>query len=389
MGILDQIVGNAGNTGQPRRGLLGAVGGAQGLLQNPATMDLGLALLANSGYQSRRRGFGEILGTSMLQSRQMAAEAAQQKLREQYMQAQIQAMQQKPEAAARSPFAAIDPSKYSPESIVEFQKSGNYGSLVPTSAPSGGSDPREIAIARALNDPTTPEPVKNDLRKLMDRMYREPAPPREPEPRIVNVPGRGLIAIPPGGGDPQFLPGTAPPPATVPVPMPSATERTAANYSERMIAAEGRIGEFVPSIIDYSAGMNMLAGGSLRGALANRAMTPAGRQYFQAASDWVRAKLRKESGAVIGEDEMAAEIKTYFPLPGDDAVTVENKKISRQQAMAGMQGEAGRATQPPPPGRGAPENAPAPGGPQLAEGTVISNAQGKELVLRNGQWVPR
>jgi hypothetical protein len=92
MGILDQIVGNAGNTGQPRRGLLGAVGGAQGLLQNPATMDLGLALLANSGYSSRRRGFGEILGTSMLQSRQMAAEAAQQKLREQYMQAQIQAM---------------------------------------------------------------------------------------------------------------------------------------------------------------------------------------------------------------------------------------------------------------------------------------------------------
>jgi hypothetical protein len=139
MGILDQIVGNAGNTGQPRRGLLGAVGGAQGLLQNPATMDLGLALLANSGYSSRRRGFGEILGTSMLQSRQMAAEAAQQKLREQYMQAQIQAMQQKPEAAARSPFAAIDPSKYSPESIVKFQQSGNYGDLVPTSVPTADS----------------------------------------------------------------------------------------------------------------------------------------------------------------------------------------------------------------------------------------------------------
>lgn len=142
MGILDQIVGNAGNTGQPRRGLLGAVGGAQGLLQNPATMDLGLALLANSGYQSRRRGFGEILGASMLQSRQMAAEAAQQKLREQYMQAQIQAMQQKPEAAARSPFAAIDPSKYSPESIVKFQQSGNYGDLVPTSVPTADSGPK-------------------------------------------------------------------------------------------------------------------------------------------------------------------------------------------------------------------------------------------------------
>jgi hypothetical protein len=109
MGILDQIVGNAGNTGQPRRGLLGAVGGAQGLLQNPATMDLGLALLANSGYQSRRRGFGEILGTSMLQSRQMAAEAAQQKLREQYMQAQIQAMQEKRQPAAEDNEIVIGP----------------------------------------------------------------------------------------------------------------------------------------------------------------------------------------------------------------------------------------------------------------------------------------
>jgi hypothetical protein len=109
MGILDQIVGNAGNTGQPRRGLLGAVGGAQGLLQNPATMDLGLALLANSGYQSRRRGFGEILGTSMLQSRQMAAEAAQQKLREHYMQAQIQAMQEKRPPAAEENEIVVGP----------------------------------------------------------------------------------------------------------------------------------------------------------------------------------------------------------------------------------------------------------------------------------------
>ena len=125
MGILDQIVGNAGNTGQPRRGLLGAVGGAQGLLQNPATMDLGLALLANSGYQSRRRGFGEILGTSMLQSRQMAAEAAQQKLREQYMQAQIQSMQEKRQPAAEENQIVVGPDGepvYVPRSQAPGQK---------------------------------------------------------------------------------------------------------------------------------------------------------------------------------------------------------------------------------------------------------------------------
>jgi hypothetical protein len=140
MGILDQIVGNAGNTGQPRRGLLGAVGGAQGLLQNPATMDLGLALLANSGYNSRRRGFGEILGTSMLQSRQMAAEAAQQKLREQYMQAQIQAMQEKAQPAAEANEIVIGPDGepvYVPRSqapgrkpYIEQRGSGSRGALL-------------------------------------------------------------------------------------------------------------------------------------------------------------------------------------------------------------------------------------------------------------------
>lgn len=78
-------------------GLLGGMEGLRGILASPSTNDFALALLANSGYSNRRRGLGEIIGTSMMQSRAMAAEAAQQKLREQYMQAQIAAMQQKQE----------------------------------------------------------------------------------------------------------------------------------------------------------------------------------------------------------------------------------------------------------------------------------------------------
>lgn len=82
-------------------GLLGDPTALRGLLQSPSTTDFALAMLANSGYSNRRRSLGEIVGASMLQSRQMAAEAAQQKLREQYMQAQIAAMQQRPEAQRR------------------------------------------------------------------------------------------------------------------------------------------------------------------------------------------------------------------------------------------------------------------------------------------------
>ena len=82
-------------------GLLGDPTALRGLLQSPSTTDFALAMLANSGYSPRRRSLGEIVGASMLQSRQMAAEQAQQKLREEYMRAQIAAMQQRPEAQRR------------------------------------------------------------------------------------------------------------------------------------------------------------------------------------------------------------------------------------------------------------------------------------------------
>ncbi len=53
---------------------------------------------------------------------------------------------------------------------------------------------------------------------------------------------------------------------------------------------------------------------------------------LQAQRDWVRAKLRKESGAVIGPDEMAAEIKQYFPQPGEGPKVVAQKKEARKRA---------------------------------------------------------
>jgi hypothetical protein len=67
-------------------------------------------------------------------------------------------------------------------------------------------------------------------------------------------------------------------------------------------------------------------------------------KYRQAQEDWVRAKLRKESGAVIGKEEMEQEIKTYFPQPGDKQGTIEQKRQARlnaQRQMEIMSGPAG------------------------------------------------
>ena len=64
-------------------------------------------------------------------------------------------------------------------------------------------------------------------------------------------------------------------------------------------------------------------------------------KYRQAQADWVRAKLRKESGAVIGPQEMQDEIKTYFPQPGDSFAVIEQKRVSRLNAQKQFEMMAG------------------------------------------------
>lgn len=61
-------------------------------------------------------------------------------------------------------------------------------------------------------------------------------------------------------------------------------------------------------------------------------LTEPEQMLLQAQRDWVRAKLRKESGAVIGPDEMASEIKQYFPQPGEGPRVIAQKKEARKRA---------------------------------------------------------
>jgi hypothetical protein len=66
-------------------------------------------------------------------------------------------------------------------------------------------------------------------------------------------------------------------------------------------------------------------------------------KYDQAAQDWIRAKLRKESGAAIGKDEMVQEYNTYFPQVGDSPDKLAQKAEARRVATLGMQKSAGKA----------------------------------------------
>jgi len=72
-------------------------------------------------------------------------------------------------------------------------------------------------------------------------------------------------------------------------------------------------------------------------------MSPEEQRYQQAADDWIRAKLRQESGAVISDDEMRSEYNTYFPQPGDSKEVIAQKRRARQTATNSMAKAAGPA----------------------------------------------
>jgi hypothetical protein len=57
--------------------------------------------------------------------------------------------------------------------------------------------------------------------------------------------------------------------------------------------------------------------------------------------NWVRANLRAESGAVIGEKEMDDEIIKYFPQVDDKPATIRQKAEARRASELAMQVRAG------------------------------------------------
>ena len=140
-------------------------------------------------------------------------------------------------------------------------------------------------------------------------------------------PGLGLEAIPGG-------------PAT----QPTGEERSAAAYAERMQSAEKQLVsvEDAPQMQgSKEAGVDaaLAAGGRFTYWLRS----PAGQQHQNAADQWIRAKLRKESGATIAQEEWDSEYKTYFPQPGDSEEVKKQKAEARKVATRTMMTQAGRA----------------------------------------------
>lgn len=70
--------------------------------------------------------------------------------------------------------------------------------------------------------------------------------------------------------------------------------------------------------------------------LGNYARTPEFQRFDQARRDFVNAILRRESGAVISEEEFDNANKQYFPMPGDGPEVIAQKRRNRETAIEGL-----------------------------------------------------
>jgi hypothetical protein len=105
-------------------------------------------------------------------------------------------------------------------------------------------------------------------------------------------------------------------------------------------------GTKTPSLIKQGVEGTPLIGGALGMAANALAASPAQQRVEQAQRDFVNAALRVESGAAISESEFNNARKQYFPQPGDDKKTIEQKRRNRETEIASlkMQGGPGAKT---------------------------------------------
>jgi hypothetical protein len=137
---------------------------------------------------------------------------------------------------------------------------------------------------------------------------------------------------------------------------PAEGERLSAGFAQRMEFSEEKIKELEDkyakgeiSVPYPTVGMSVAGSLPFVGNYA-RSKTSTDEQalYRQAQENWVRANLRKESGAAIGADEMDREIQTYFPTAGElsNPQIIAQKSQARQVTMDAMRKNAGVAYEP-------------------------------------------
>lgn len=121
-------------------------------------------------------------------------------------------------------------------------------------------------------------------------------------------------------------------------------QSSAALYADRMLNSEKILAD--PASISAATDVTQLGLSKVPG-IGNFMISNNYQKYEQAKRDFVNATLRRESGAVINEQEFANAERQYFPRPGDSPKVIEQKARNREAAIRGIARAAGPSYQPP------------------------------------------
>lgn len=120
-------------------------------------------------------------------------------------------------------------------------------------------------------------------------------------------------------------------------------QQNSATFGARMLQNEGAVrdaldGGYVVNIADIKKirALEILGFGAI-------GLSPEAQKFHAAASNWVAAQLRQESGAAIGPKEYADALVQYFPQAGDSNEVIQSKRALRETATRGMINSAGDA----------------------------------------------
>lgn len=112
----------------------------------------------------------------------------------------------------------------------------------------------------------------------------------------------------------------------------------------KLTESEGRNAGFLERTLQSNTVLNKLEGEGTSPwnramsavPLGNYGLSANGQKYQQAKRDFVNAILRRESGAVISEQEFANAEQQYFPQPGDKPEVIQQKRANREAAIHGL-----------------------------------------------------
>lgn len=165
----------------------------------------------------------------------------------------------------------------------------------------------------------------------------------------------------------------------------SESSKKASSFARRMIDSAGTLEKLEETIDPTNRVIGYISGGEgITSEAANRLASPEEQSYASAASDFVTAQLRQESGAAIGKDEFDRKYREFFPVPGDSKDQIDSKRERRKVASKDMRVLSGGLYEALYTDDAQQESAQS---QQYTEGMTARNPQtGEVLTFRGGSW---